>query len=221
MLRFVSLSTLLVVSAIPVSAQVCVGTSSFANGMIQAAGSLSFQGDAKMYGASLSAGASKGIFATTQVARVDFKDVSEGATSFSGNVGYAIPVKSRAQFCPIVGYSHTRSDDIDDGLGSTYRIRSNAYHLGGAFGTSRPLSPTVDFAPFVHAGYIHEKMTIRELGSGSASASEDYGTIGGGIGLIFGKVFTLLPSVSVPIGVDDSDPVFALGFSINFGRRNP
>jgi hypothetical protein len=217
--RFVSLSALLVICAAPATAQVCGGYSSFANGMFQVGGGMSFESEARAYEATFSAGSPKGIFGGASIGRIDIKDASEGATNFSTGVGYAFPVKSRAQICPIVGYRHARMDDIDTGFGSTLRIRSNAYQLGGAMGTVLSFSPTIDFSPFISAAYVHEKLTLREVGVGSVSASDDYGTIGGGVGFVFKKALTVQPSVMIPFGSDENDPVFKLGFSISFGRR--
>jgi hypothetical protein len=39
------------------------------------------------------------------------------------------------------------------------------------------------------------------------------------VSLLFGGIFAIEPSVSVPVGFDGSDPVFSIGVTVGFKRR--
>jgi hypothetical protein len=53
----------------------------------------------------------------------------------------------------------------------------------------------------------------------SGTVTETYGIAGAAVGVVLSERLSVRPSVSFPIGLDGADPVFGIGFALNYGGR--
>lgn len=142
-------------------------------------------------------------------------DNDVNATSFGGDVGVErhLGVSKRVHVCPILSLNYQNGPNADP-------IKASALSagLGASFGAAFPLTPTVSFVPYASAGLLSVRSKVEALGN-SESDTETGGLLGIGASFRFNDVFALTPSLSVPVGFDNSDTVFSLGATIGFRRR--
>jgi hypothetical protein len=140
-------------------------------------------------------------------------DVS--ATSFGGDIGVErhLGVSKRVHVCPIVSLTYTNGPNSDP-------FKSNALSagLGASFGGSLPLTSTLSLVPYASAGLLTVRSKSEGLGN-SSSDTETGGLLALGASFRFNDIVALTPSISVPVGFDNSDTVFSLGATIGFRRR--
>jgi hypothetical protein len=58
-----------------------------------------------------------------------------------------------------------------------------------------------------------------EIGPVETTARDTYVIVRVGVGLILNDRMGLVPSLGVPLGIDDADPEFSIVFALNFGQR--
>jgi hypothetical protein len=78
------------------------------------------------------------------------------------------------------------------------------------------MAESVRFAPFGTVSFAYRRATV-DAGRTSATADDVGGVIDLGAGFIFTNRFTIRPSVSIPVGFDDSDARFGIAVGFNFG----
>jgi hypothetical protein len=61
--------------------------------------------------------------------------------------------------------------------------------------------------------------TKLEVGAVETTARETYAVVRAGVGFVLNKRISLLPSLGVPLGLDDADPEFSFVVAYNFGTR--
>jgi len=198
------------------TAQVCQGTAPFSAGSARVGAGIQITDGAKAYGGELAFGSSNSLFASADVSTTRFDNVDASATGVSAQGGYSIAMNTQrtVQLCPLVGFAYQSGPDFDTGLG-TISGSVRAFLFGGSIGTTIPVSPTFDFIPFGGADYEMDHLTTTLAGQ---SSSSDHNTtiIQLGAGLVFNKVFTIQPAVSIPTE-NGSKPTYAISFGFNFG----
>jgi hypothetical protein len=219
MIRPVLLASCLVVLGIPMAdadAQVCAGAASFASGPVRLGASLETSDGSKQYGGQLAFGKPAGPFAGVSIGRVDIDDSDESATSFGGEIGYSFSVagKGSLEFCPIVGYGMA-SADIEEG-GATADISTRSWSAGLMVGGVASSSPGLSILPSVGFAYVNQNLEI-ESDIVNFDESDDFGLLTLAAGFVFNEKVTVRPSFALPVGVDDSEPIFGIGFAFNFG----
>jgi opacity protein-like surface antigen len=198
------------------TAQVCQGTAPFSAGSARVGAGMQITDGAKAYGGGLAFGSSNSLFGSADIIRTQFDDIDASATGISLQGGYSIAMNTQrtVQLCPLVGFAYQSGPDFDTGFG-TVSGSVRAFALGGSIGTTIPMSPTFDFVPFGGASYEmdHFSSTI-----GGVSGSDDHNTtiIQLGAGLVFNKVLTIQPAVSIPTE-SGSKPTYGISFAFNFG----
>ncbi len=218
MSRLASVALMTIVSLLPVVsavAQVCVGTASFASGPARVGVGLDFAKDAKQYGAQIAVGKPAGPFAAGSVAMVDIDEIDESATVLGIDLGYSLNVAGKGSLgiCPVVGFSHATAD-VDEG-GFSIDLTSRTLRAGFAIGGVSSSSPTFKFIPSAGLAYVNEKAKTED--AFEFEQSEDFGVITVAAGLVFNDRVTVRPNLAFPVGLDDSDPTFGVGISLNFG----
>lgn len=201
------------------SAQICAGTPSFASGMIQTEGGVSFGDGGKVYSGGIALGRGNGFFVSGEVGRIEYNDGSAPSTIFGGALGYGISLRAHSQICPVVAYAREVDPDYSLDDGTTVHTHQDDAGLGLGIGTSIPVASMLDIIPFGSASYAHNIYSARAAGYGPEHASQNYGTFSTGFGVAFNKRFTIRPSVSVPFGVSGSKASYDVDISVNFGPR--
>ncbi|MGH7656320.1 MAG: autotransporter outer membrane beta-barrel domain-containing protein [Gemmatimonadaceae bacterium] len=198
-------------------AQSCVGTASFAAGIVRLGASAAFTDGAKQYSGGLALGAPHGVFAAVDAGSISYDGGGGASTVVGANLGYDVAVGPGASFCPIVAYSHVSFPDVRVG-GSTITTSENVVAFGGAFGVTATVAPNLDLVPYLAGEYAHASASESETGVGSDSQSQDYGVLSVGVGFVINKMFTFGPSVAVPVGITGGKTSVSIGLSINFGH---
>jgi hypothetical protein len=214
-----ALAGLVMFGAAELSAQACVGAASFAGGPVRLGAAVSFMDGAKQYGAQVGLGRADGAFGAVEVARADLDDTEVGGMSYVGSIGYQVPVGAarRAQVCPVGSFRYQRVADDDPFLGS-FEARARTFTAGLALGAPFPAGATTEFVPFGSVSMANGRATL-EFDGVEESASETYGIVDLGAGFIFNRAITLRPSISFPVGLDNSDAIFTVGLGFNFGGQ--
>ena len=218
-LKVVSLSLALIVAPFVAQAQRCVGAPSFRTSSGRLGVDLSFTDGAKGYGANVVVGSPRGLFGSAGVGAMDYDGTSEGSTTFSFSGGLAVPfgaTTGKAEFCPILGVSFLNGPDVGPVDVSGHTVSFGAM-LGGVAATT----PTTEIVPFGGAVYVNESVRARTAGGGpipgSFTATNDGVHLIGGAGFVVSRVLTITPSLSFPIGEDNTDATFGISFAYNFG----
>ncbi len=198
-------------------AQICTGTASFGAGIVRLGASASFSDGTKLYGGELALGAPRGLFGTADAAQISTDGTSETSTVIGGTLGYSVEVGSIADFCAIAAFSHTTFPDIQFGS-ATITSSQNDVGFGGALGVAAVVSPNLSVVPYTEVEYVHATATASSVSVGSSSASQDYGVLEIGFGIVMGKVVTLRPSVSIPVGLTGGKTAVNIGLALNFGH---
>jgi hypothetical protein len=198
-------------------AQACVGLAPFSSGPVRLDLGVALSDGVHGHGVGFAAGAASGPFASAGVSRVEYTDGTNAATSFDVAAGYSVDLapKGAAQFCPIAQFTYQAGPDFDTGYG-TASVSAHAVGLGGSFGGAVDVAPNFSLVPFAQAAYVLTGASA-SLAGYSASDNENHGEIGAGLGLVFNRVLTLQPAVSVPVGVSEGKATFQVSFALNFG----
>jgi hypothetical protein len=198
-------------------AQVCQGTAALAAGPIRLGGDYTSGDGWKGYGLEMGVGAKDGVYAEANVSRSEFSDIDGSGKGVGLGAGYAINVNPAhtVQFCPLVSAAFQSGPDIDYG-NSTIETSIRAFGFGGTLGGAVPVTSTLDLVPFAGALFVTERLSATLDGT-SDSQSANSGLLDVGAGFVINKTLTLLPSVSVPFGIDGGKSSFELAISLNFG----
>jgi hypothetical protein len=221
MRRFVGLALVGVLAAVPaaVRAQTCVGMASFSSGPLRVGGGVGLANSVTNYNVNLNAGSQYGPFGGFSVGRSDFDGNANGATDVGLNGGYSFELNPQrtAKFCPIASFSYQSGPNRDPNID----VSSRALSFGGSFGGLLHTQSTLTLAPFVSASFVDLRRTTR-VGTGpSVALSDQYGLFTFGSGFVVNRILTIQPSIAFPVGVNtpafSDDPVFTIGFGVNFG----
>ena len=198
-------------------AQVCMGSASFGAGIARIGASASFSDGTKLYGGELALGAPRGLFGTADAAQTTTEGESATSTVIGGTLGYSLEVGSITDFCAIAAFSHITFPDLQFGS-ATITSSQNNVGFGGALGVSAVVSPDLSVVPYTSVQYVHATATASSASVGSQSASQDYGVLEIGFGLVMGKIVSLRPSVSIPVGLTGGKTAVNIGLAVNFGH---
>jgi hypothetical protein len=113
--------------------------------------------------------------------------------------------------CPVLSLDYQNGPNR-----GTDKIAALSAGVGAALGASFPLTPTVSFVPFARAGLLSVRSKSDLLDD---SNTETGGFLGLGASFRFNHIFALTPSLSIPVGFDNSDTMFSLSATIGFRRR--
>lgn len=208
----------LAVLAVPrsLAAQACLGNASFAQGHLQVSGDAASGNDATSFSATVGGG-SASVFGNLGLGGTRFDGVSGTQVFAGGSVGYQVPVSAGgAQICPVftalLGFG---PKDID-GFGTD--LSSRAVGFGLSLGAAVLRAERVAIVPAVSVGFAYAANVFEGAG-GKVEESDTYGTAGFALGLVLNDQLSVRPNVTVPFGLENADPVFGIGFSLNYGGR--
>ena len=207
----------LVIPAGPILSQTCGGYASFGAGNVRLGGGAAFTDGARAFTGELAGGATRGLYGRGYIMSVDYDDTEDRGTGFGFGGGYGIAINERrtVELCPDVVFERQFSPEFETGFG-TAEVNGTSFALGFNLGGVASSSESFDFVPFGSAHFASSKATLEFLGS-TQSSTENYLALTAGGGFVFNRTLTLQPSVSFPVGLDESDPVFSVVLSFNLG----
>jgi hypothetical protein len=160
------------------------------------------------------AGGNATVFGGGSLGVINFDDLDESATTIDGTLGAGGPVdqRRRVHVCGLGNVQYHLGPDFD-----SVELNTFAFSAGGQAGIVAAETATVAVVPTFGAAFNYFNVMV-DSPDGDDSASETYGSVIFGVGLIFNRRFAITPTIAVPFGLDDNDAVFTLGFTFNFGR---
>jgi hypothetical protein len=215
--RIVAALTTLVTASVA-SAQVCVGRPSLTVAPVHLAVGTGFTDGAKRVDADVGFG-NANAFANLGAGLIDYDNVDESATALRarGGLSYKAAGRSTVTVCPLVELSYAMGPNVQSNAG-TVKTRQLGVAGGFAVGGVVDVNPGFAVVPNAFAAIVHSqvKTTLRD---DSDSVGETGGSVGGGLTLLFNRVFAIVPSIAIPVGFDNSDPTFSIGVVIGFRGR--
>jgi hypothetical protein len=188
----------------------------------------SFTDGSKGAGLQFGLGAQQGPFMNLGVSLTSYDGLDGTGTSVGGSIGYDVAVtptpatgpapSTSVSFCPIASIAYTKLPSFSDGL-SDYDVHEVDAGGGVALGVSVTASPSVSVIPFGSFIYSYGRATVSSAGFGSESASDSFGVAQLGMGLLMNQRITLRPSVSIPVGIEGSNPIFNFAVGFQVGSR--
>jgi hypothetical protein len=216
--RFLLSLALFTAASLPGSlgAQACLGNPSFSVNHLQVAAGAAFDESATSFAGTF-VGGSETLFTGLSLGGATYDGIS-GASLLAGiSGGFQVPLSSgNAQVCPLVGATFGFGPSDFDGSGTNFR--SQAYNFGLAAGGELFRAERLAVVPSLSVGFVYTAATATGLLTNSTE-TDTYGVAGAAIGLVLGDRLSVRPSVSIPIGLEGADPVFGIGFALNYGGR--
>ncbi|MBX3175620.1 MAG: hypothetical protein KF709_14530 [Gemmatimonadaceae bacterium] len=198
------------------AAQACLGNPSFAQGHLQLSGDVMTGNDATSFGAGWGGG-SESVFGGVFAGGTTFKGVTGTQLLAGANIGYQVPATAgTAQICPLLSAQFGFGPKDIDGFGTD--LTSRAVGFGLALGGELVRGSRLAIVPSVQLGFAYSANIFDGVG-GSVEEADTYGTAGLALGLVLNDQLSVRPNVLFPIGLEGADPVFGIGFSLNYGGR--
>jgi hypothetical protein len=208
---------LLAMTQSPAVAQTCLGLASFSSGQMQVSGNGQFTEGANSFGAGFTYGRPANIFAGASLSTTSYEGADASSLGIGANLGYQMTLgkAGNVHLCPVASFELGMGPDDD---ASDTDASSRHATLGLSLGTTMGSSPNMRIIPSVGLGLANTKLKM-ENPSGSAEASETYGQARLGVGFVFNQQIAVRPSVSIPLGLEGSDPTFGVTVAYNFGSK--
>ena len=191
-------------------AQACLGLNSPTNLQLSAEAGNS----AKQFGLDLHFGKSTGVFFGVGGHYTDFDDTDANAKGATGTLGFQLGGggEKKAAFCPIAQVGFSSGPDFGT-------IETSNIAAAGGLSVGIPLAAGSDFTliPTGSLSFVYDRIKVKS-GGVSATDSDGYGILSGGVGFLVSPRFVLKPFVNVPIGLDGADPTFGIVVSFGLGK---
>jgi hypothetical protein len=213
--RTLAIGMFTLLSVAEASAQTCLGLPSFAEGPYQASLGLAFTEGAQTFGGGAAIG-SDDIFGGASLAFTNFSETDSNATSFGfeGGATFVLNERERIEACPVGSVIVTGGPDVAD-----VDITGIGLRAGGRIGVVAVESGSWEVVPTFGFDIAYDRIS-GELGAVKTTISrETYAIVRAGVGFVLNKRIGLLPTLSVPLGLDDSDPEFSFVVAYTFGQR--
>lgn len=139
---------------------------------------------------------------------------NDGGTILALRVGRQLQTslqKGKIGVCPVGSMAHQMPDGMS----------FNTLKLGVAFGGTASTSPSLKIRPTGTASVGRIGVNIDNPGGPDISDSKIGMFLDLGVGFVFNKTMSIIPSLTLPIGFDDFavDESFNIAFSYGFGSR--
>lgn len=198
------------------SAQACLGNPSFALNHLQVGAGAMGDPNTTTFGANF-VGGSESVFAGLGVGGANFEGFQGSSLLATGTAGFQVPLSSgSAQVCPIVSAQFGFGPNNYNGLGADFSSRAISFGIaagGELFKTARlAIVPSVSLG-FAYTAGISDGVLAR------VTATDTYAVAGAALGVVVSDKLSVRPSVSFPIGLDGAEPIFGIGFALNYGGR--
>lgn len=200
----------LLLAASPLSAQICAGAPS-----LQQSRSANLDAGASFYdgGTTYAGGVTFGSswIGSVAFAYADIDGTGISPKELAGSVAYELTTENGVAICPGVGVGYTWFE--------VQAVDFTVWTVGPSVsvGYEAPVSETVSVIPTGSARFVYADGEADAGVGGEFGASDSYGIVSGGLGLLFNGVFAITPRVGVPVGLDDGDTTFGVTASVGLG----
>lgn len=212
-------AALLLLSSTAAQGQACLGLASLETRPMNLTVGARFASGVKGGDARFGLGTSKAFGGVTvQVAKSDGISGTAKGVGVDGGLSYPVGAKKRAMLCPIADAQYAKLPDVDAGEGVSVSGSGTGVAAGLAIGGLINNSSSVGLIPFAALRAAYDRVKVSG-GGFSESTSDTYGILSGGLSFVFSQSVLVRPIVSVPIGLEGSDPSYGVGVSFAFGKR--
>jgi len=194
-------------------AQLCVGAPSFTQAPMQVGVSAAFRDGAHGVGGHF-AGSGQALFGGIGIGVVNFSGLDATQTNITafGGADLGVSGNSSVFVCPLAAVRVGVGPDI-----GPIDVSSVGLQGGGAVGVIASSTPSLMVVPTFGLAAAWQRVTF-DMGATERDVSDTYGIANLGVGFIFNRNVGITPSISIPFSVADSDVVFNLALTFNFGR---
>ena len=202
------------------SAQLCLGYPSFEEGRVQIGAGISANERATSFAAGVTLG-SRSFFGGVSLGALDQKGIGGQTLLFGAGLGYQLIRRTASPFQLCLGASGSIGTGPKNVAGSNRNAYSESFVVGlsAAFvlnpGSVQKLVPTVG------VGYAGNRFQASrdDFATTTFDRSDKFTVVDGGVGFLVTRRLALRPSVTFPLGVEGSRPIFALNGALNVGGR--
>jgi hypothetical protein len=202
-------------------AQTCLGTAPLQEASARIGVVAAHNERARSVGASLTAGVLRGLFVGASHSRLWIDVAEDPVPAFVGTAGFSvdIPLPRDAMFqaCPFATYETVDGHEVDLGpaIPRAY-AETHAFRGGLALGGTALRRLSFAVVPTVSLSFVREVATLRQAAT-YEELSDDYGLLDGGVGIVFGRIFTAQATLSMPVWIRGMVPTYGLFIGMNFG----
>ncbi len=201
-------------SAARADAQTCLGTAPITSAMpLQVGAALAFSSNTTGIGAAATYGTDN-FFGSVGVGRVSFDELDASAPNFGITVGAQVPRDSDRKLIICPAFNFVFVNGPKDILGVDLSTRS--FGGGATVGFVVSETDTLSLVPTAGLSINRVKLTGEFLGI-SDSVSDTIGQLGLGVGIIWNKVFSIVPAVIVPFGAEGAETAFQITVTYALG----
>jgi hypothetical protein len=214
--RVLGIAITLLATPLVADAQTCLGLASFSAGRVQLAASGDFGNDSKAYAANLNFGSPAGPFAGVSVGTVSYDDFDGNTTTVGAQFGWQAPLGTgnRIELCPAAGATYGFGPDNIEGSGTD--LSAWTAFFGLQLGMSAGSNPQLRIVPTVGAALAYSKVDFEGGFLGGLEEDDTFGVFTLGLGFVLNSRVSILPSVDIPVGLEDADPAFGVTLGVNF-----
>jgi hypothetical protein len=214
-------SALLLCAAPDLHAQMCHGRPSFAVAPMNVSGDVTTGDEATTITGGWNFG-SLTYFGGFDLGLTTFDDFDGTASSLMGEIGTHIRPGGvlYLEMCPFVRLGLAMGpDDVPAGNDTDLDLRQYDVQAGVGLGGMVPVVRGLVLMPFGDFALAYQRQNADWSNGNSSSDTDTYGLLGAGVRLSFDNRFTIGPKLTIPLGLQDSDPIWGLGFTFAFGTR--
>lgn len=197
-------------------AQVCTGSLDLANAPMQVGADLGIHDGANSYVGSFGMSTRSNWFGALGIGTVSYEG-DESSTLFGVRAGRQLAglsfAKGKVKACPTGSFTYESGPSVGD-----IDFSSNQLKLGLAVGGELSNSPQISVRPTGTASLARLAYSV-ESPFGDESDSEIGLMLDLGVGFVFNRNISLIPSLSLPVGFDGAEESLNIAVAFGFGRR--
>jgi hypothetical protein len=203
-----------------VMAQACLGYPSFEAGRVRLGASVAASENALSFAGGLTLGSGR-PFGGISLGVTNFDNIEGRALVVGGGAGYQLTRSPSAAVQGCLGASGTLGSGPHNVTGSGENAFSYTFLIGAAMGVALGGNAAQKIVPTVGIGFAGSRFQAsrRVLWTSVFDHSEKFWLVDLGVGFLVSPVLAFRPSVSVPLGWEAAQPVYALSAALNIGRR--
>lgn len=204
-------------------AQLCAGRPSFGPLALHVSGNAELGNSATSFGGGIGIG-NRRLFGGMGATRTTYDTLDGSTLTVSAEGGYQVPLDHAGVFhlCVVgTGAIGMGPDAVGVGLGSTADFGETDFTWGTSVGAQVSRSPRLRMIPTAAFSFVRATARMKYNNSGVrvSRAAQMSERLGLGFGFVFNERVSVLPGVSIPMGLGGASTTFHLTLSLNAWRR--
>ena len=209
--------------AAPARAQICAGQAPFVRYALQLSGSAAFGDTGTAFGAGLGLGGHK-LFVETGLSRTSYPNNGGARGTLSLQAGYDMPLGTRQVFhvCPLIrGEFGFGPHNVNIFAGVPGNLDEDDWIVGLSAGAQTAPSG-MRVIPTASLSFVERKTMVKDnIVDNETSQWKSFELLDLGLGVMLNEKVTVLPGVTVPLGLAGGSPMFRLTVSVKVPEKPP